>query len=343
MSLYTALALSAVLSFVISFVSGFVVIPLLNKLKFGQTVLDIGPKWHKKKQGTPTVGGVMFIFSTLAAFVIVLCIDKITGNKLVFSNDILNAQTKLKLFGGIIMALGFAFIGFTDDYIKVKFKRNLGLTVMQKSVLQLIVGLGYLLTLFINDPTGSMFVPFFGMIETGVLFWAIGLVTIYCTVNAVNFTDGADGLCSSVTAVAAVSFCITAALRSCFGISILAASLAGGLFGYLIWNKYPARVMMGDTGSMFLGGMVIAFSYALDCPLIILLIGIVYVIEFGSDIIQIIYFKSTHGKRFFKMAPLHHHLELCGWKEQKIVRAFSAIGALGGALAILLVHFGNLR
>lgn len=343
MNLYGALLLAAVISFLLAFLSGFVVIPLLNKLKFGQTVLDIGPKWHRKKQGTPTMGGFMFIFSTLAAFAVVLCIDNIFDTSLVFSNEILNGQTKLKLFCGIIASLSFSFVGFIDDYIKVKLKRNLGLTIMQKTVLQLIISIGYLFTLYINDPTGSMFVPFFGMVETGVMFWAIGLVTIYCTVNAVNFTDGVDGLCSSVTAVAAISFCIVAVLRNAFGIGILSASLAGGLLGYFIWNKYPARVMMGDTGSMFLGGMVAAFAFSLDCPLIILLIGIVYVLEFGSDILQIVYFKATHGKRILKMAPLHHHLELCSVKEQKIVRIFTAIGTLGGVLAIILVYFGNLR
>lgn len=343
MNIYAACVIGAVLSFLVAFLSGFVIIPLLRKLKFGQTILDIGPKWHQKKQGTPTMGGFLFILSTLISFGAVLFADKRLGGHLIYSSEILAWQMKMKLFGGLIMALGFAFIGFLDDYIKVVKKRNLGLTVLQKTALQFILGLGYLLMLFINDPTGSMFVPFLGTIETGVGFWAIGLAVIYCTVNAVNFTDGVDGLCGSVTFAAAISFVAVAALRSCFGISLLSACLAGGLLGYLIWNHYPAKVMMGDLGSMFLGGLVVAFSYAVDCPLIILLIGIVYVIEFSSDIIQIIYFKATHGKRVFKMAPLHHHLEMSGWKEDKIVGVFTFIGALGGTAATALVYFGNLR
>lgn len=343
MNVYTACAMAAVIGFVIAFLSGFGIIPLLNKFKFGQTILEIGPKWHRKKQGTPTMGGIMFIAATLISFAIVAGLDKAFGSALVFGDGILESQTKLKLISGIAVSLGFAFVGFIDDYIKVKNRQNLGLTVMQKTLLQLLIGIGYLATLYINDPTGSVFVPFLGSVETGVGFWAIGLVVIYCTVNAVNFTDGVDGLCSSVTALASLSFVFTAALRNFFGISILAAALFGGLFGYFIWNRFPARVMMGDTGSMFLGGMIVAFAYSLDCPLIILLSGIVYVIEFSSDIIQILYFKATGGKRILKMAPLHHHMELCGMKETKIVRIFSAIGALGGILAVLTVYFGNLR
>lgn len=343
MNIYAACFIGAVLSFLIAFLSGFVIIPFLRKLKFGQTILDIGPKWHQKKQGTPTMGGLLFIISTLASFGIVLLLDRYLGGHLLYTSEILAHQAKLKLFGGLIMALGFAFIGFLDDYIKVVKKRNLGLTVLQKTTLQFVLGIGYLLMLFINDPTGSMFVPFLGTVETGVGFWALGLAVIYCTVNAVNFTDGVDGLCGSVTFSAAISFVAVAALRNVFGVSLLSATLAGGLLGYLVWNRYPAKVMMGDLGSMFLGGLVVAFAYAVDCPLIILLIGIVYVIEFSSDIIQIIYFRATGGKRIFKMAPLHHHLEMSGWKENKIVAVFTFIGALGGVAATVLVYFGNLR
>ncbi len=343
MSIYSACITAALIAFITAFLSGYVIIPLLNKLKFGQTILDIGPRWHRKKQGTPTMGGVMFIAATLISFVIVFFTDKALGGTLVFGNGILEGQARLKLSSGIAAALGFGFIGFIDDYIKVSKKQNLGLTMLQKTVLELVISLGYIFTLYINDPAGSMFVPFYGTVETGVGFWAIGLVTVYCTVNAVNFTDGVDGLCSSVTALAALSFVFTAALRNFFGISVLAAALFGGLLGYFIWNRFPARVMMGDTGSMFLGGIIVAFAYSIDCPLIIILSGIVYVMEFSSDIIQILYFKVTHGRRLLKMAPLHHHMELCGFKEQKIVRIFSAVGAVGGILAVALVYFGNLR
>ena len=343
MNIILACAIGAVISFGISFGLGYIVIPFLHKLKFGQTILDIGPNWHKNKQGTPTMGGILFVISTVVAFGVVLIIDKILGGNIVETNDIVADSMRVKVFGGLIMALGFALIGFLDDYIKVVKKRNEGLTIKQKSVLQIVLMVGYLLTLYINDPTGSMFIPFVGMVETRIFFWVIGIATIYCTTNAVNFTDGIDGLCGSVTVTAALSFIVIAALRNCLGISLLAAALLGGLVGYLIWNWHPAKVMMGDLGSMFLGGMIIAMAYAVDCPIIILLTGIIYVIEFGSDILQIGYFKLTHGKRIFKMAPIHHHFELCGWKEVKIVKVFSAINMLGGILAILAVYFGALK
>ncbi len=343
MNIIIACILAAVIAFAISFGLGYVVIPFLHKLKFGQTILDIGPKWHKNKQGTPTMGGILFIIGTVAAFGVVVAIDKILDGNIIETNDILANSMRIKVWGGLIMALGFAFIGFLDDYIKVVKKRNLGLTIKQKTVLQIILMIGYLLTLYINDPTGSMFIPFVGMVETKIFFWVIGIAAIYCTTNAVNFTDGLDGLCGSVTLTAAISFIAIAALRNCLGISLLAAALAGGLIGYLIWNWHPAKVMMGDLGSMFLGGMIVAFSYAVDCPIIILLTGIIYVAEFGSDIIQIGYFKLTHGKRIFKMAPIHHHFEMCGWKEVKIVKVFTAVNLLGGLLAVLLIYFGNLK
>ncbi len=338
-----ACAVAAVVAFAISFALGYVVIPFLHKLKFGQTILEIGPKWHKNKQGTPTMGGILFIVGTLVAFGVVVLIDKLLGGDIIGTNEIVEKSMNIKVWGGLLMALGFAFIGFLDDYIKVVKKRNMGLTILQKTVLQIVIMVGYLLTLFINDPTGSMFIPFVGMIETRIFFWVIGVAVIYCTTNAVNFTDGIDGLCGSVTVTAAVSFIVVGALRNCLGVSLLAAALAGGLIGYLIWNWHPAKVMMGDLGSMFLGGMIVALSYAIDCPFIILLIGIIYVAEFGSDIIQIGYFKLTHGKRIFKMAPIHHHFEMCGWKEVKIVKIFSLVNLLGGIAAILLVYFGNLK
>lgn len=343
MNIIVACIVAAVIAFGISFGLGYVVIPFLHKIKFGQTILDIGPKWHKNKQGTPTMGGILFIVGTVVAFCVVLVIDKLLGGNIIEVNDIVANSMRVKVYGGLIMALGFAFIGFLDDYIKVVKKRNKGLSIIQKTVLQIVLMVGYLVTLYMNDPTGSMFIPFVGMVETKIFFWVIGVGVIYCTTNAVNFTDGIDGLCGSVTFTAALSFIAIAALRNCFGISLLAAALAGGLVGYLVWNWHPAKVMMGDLGSMFLGGMVVAFSYAVDCPLIILLTGIIYVAEFGSDVLQIGYFKLTHGKRIFKMAPIHHHFEMCGWKEVKIVKIFSLVNLVGGIIAVLLVYFGNLK
>ena len=186
-----------------------------------------------------------------------------------------------------------------------------------------------------------MFIPFAGNVQMGIFFWIFGFVVIYAAINAVNFTDGIDGLCSSVTITFGLSMCIIAYMHKFFGVSLMASVLIGGCIGFLIWNHNPAKVFMGDTGSMFLGGMVVAIAYALNCPLILLLTGIIYVIEGASDVLQIGYFKITHGKRIFKMAPIHHHFEMSGWSEKKIVAVFSIVNAIGGAAAIALMYFGG--
>lgn len=335
---YACLAVTAIVGFAVSYALGYIVIPWLHKLKYGQTILDIGPKWHKKKEGTPTMGGILFIVGTLLAFAVGIFMYMTLAFKR--DNALKVTEVNVKIWGGILMALGFTMIGFVDDYIKVVKKRNLGLTIKQKTFLQLLVSIGYLGSLY-TVGADYMFIPFLGNYNMGILFWVFGIFVIYCTTNAVNFTDGIDGLCGSVTLTAAAAFIVAAALREYFEVSVLAAALLGGCAGYLIWNKYPAKVMMGDTGSMFLGGMIVALAYAIDTPLIILPFGIIYVIEFGSDIIQIIYYKATGGKRVFKMAPIHHHFEMSGWKETKIVKVFTIINIIGCVIGLLLVYYGR--
>ncbi|MBQ5996026.1 MAG: phospho-N-acetylmuramoyl-pentapeptide-transferase [Clostridia bacterium] len=339
MKLTVGIIFAIVLGFFISFLLGFVLIPWLRKLKFGQTILDIGPAWHKSKQGTPVMGGIMFIVSTVVTFAAVMLTDYLLGGKLLVGDSLVPNSMKIKIFAGIIMAFGFGLIGFADDYIKVAKKRNLGLTITQKSVAQIALMLAYLGALYMSGNT-YMQIPFAGNVDLKWFFWFFGMGVIYLTVNAVNFTDGVDGLCASVTATAAIGFIVIAVLKGFFGVSILAASLAGACAGYLIWNWHPSKVMMGDTGSMFLGGMVVALAYAIDAPLIILFIGIIYVIEMLSDLLQIGYFKATHGKRIFKMAPIHHHFEMCGWKEVKIVIVFSLINIIGCIVGVALFYFG---
>lgn len=339
MSYIVGIIFALVLSFAISALLGFVVIPWLRKLKFGQTILDIGPAWHKSKQGTPTMGGIMFIVSTIVSFAVVILTDHLLGGNLLTGDSMVADNVKIKIFAGLIMAFGFGLIGFADDYIKVAKKRNLGLTISQKSVAQIALMIGYLCALYISGNT-YMFIPFVGNVELSWFFWIMGLAVIYLTVNAVNFTDGIDGLCASVTASCAIAFIVYAVLKNAFGVSIAASALAGGLLGYLIWNWHPAKVMMGDTGSMFLGGMVVALAYMLDSPLIILFLGIIYVIEMASDVLQIGYFKATHGKRIFKMAPIHHHFEMCGWKEVKIVLVFTFVNIIGSIIGVALFWYG---
>ncbi len=339
MNIYVALGATAVLSFIIAFLSGFVLIPWLRKLKFGQTILDIGPAWHKSKQGTPVMGGIMFIVSTIVSVACVLVTDHLMGGNLFASEHIMPDQLKVKLVAGVILSIGLGLVGFADDYIKVVKKRNLGLTEIQKTIPQVIIIVAYLVALYANGLTFIQ-IPFVGAVDLKWFFWIFGICVIYGAVNAVNFTDGVDGLCASVTSVTAISFCIAALMTKFFGISILAAGLAGGCLGYLIWNYYPSKVMMGDTGSMFLGGMVVALAFAIDCPIILVLFGIIYVIEALSDVIQIGYFKVTHGKRIFKMAPIHHHFEMCGWKERKIVTVFSLVNMIGCAIGLALYWYG---
>ena len=321
---------------------GFVMIPWLRKLKFGQTILDIGPKWHSTKQGTPTMGGLMFIIGTVAAILLTVVTDKIMGGDITASGSLVPSEMYTKLWSGVLMALGFGFIGFVDDYIKVFKHQNLGLTIKQKTLLQLLVCVAYLTSLYMGmQGAPHMFVPFVGTLDIGFFHWIFGIFVIYSTVNAVNFTDGIDGLCGSVTLTAAVSVGIIAALKGLFGFSMASAALAGACFGFVLWNKNPAKVFMGDTGSMFLGGMVVALCYAIGCPVILLLVGIVYVIEGLSDVLQIVYYRVTGGKRIFKMAPIHHHFEMCGWSEKKIALVFSAVNVLGGAAAVAVMYYGG--
>ena len=241
------------------------------------------------------------------------------------------------------MALLFGLIGFADDYIKVVKKRNLGLTIVQKTVVQVLVCAGYLVSLYLSmgkDP--YMVIPFYGNVRLGFWFWILGVCVLYGAINAVNFTDGIDGLCSSVTVTCAFGFIVVAVLNKVFGMGILAAALIGGCAGFLVWNKHPAKVFMGDTGSMFLGGMVVALAYAIDAPWILLFLGLIYVVEALSDVIQIGYFKLTHGTRIFKMAPIHHHFEMSGWSENKIVTVFSIVNLVGCAIGIALMYFGKI-
>ncbi len=351
MNTLVAVIIAIAFSFALSAVLGIVLVPWLHKLKFGQTILDIGPNWHKKKQGTPTMGGFMFIISTTVTFLAIAIIDKAMGGTLIGGLSPLANTIKVKTYAALLLGLGFGIIGFFDDYIKVAKKQNEGLTVIQKTFAQLFLTIAYIITMCMSGDQ-YMYVPFVGNVSFGspFIFAIFAVVVIYATVNAVNFTDGIDGLCASVTVTAGLSFAVIAALCHLMGASILACTVLGSCAGYLIWNWHPAKCFMGDTGSMFLGGIIAGLAFAIGHPLILLLVGIIYVIEGLSDVIQIVYFKITKkiarkkdpnatGKRLFKMAPIHHHFEKCGWGEEKIVITFSVINLIGGALACLIIYF----
>ena len=323
--------MTALLAFGITCLMGFWLIPLLRKVKYGQTILDIGPVWHKNKQGTPTMGGFLFIAGVLVAVTIGYLVYMSVGGGESEISPIFGAR----LFAGVVMAMAFAFLGFVDDYIKVVKKRNLGLTAGQKMVMQILIAAIYLVILYLAGDTSTVLrIPFIGSLDLGLFYYPVALfILIVGTVNAVNLTDGIDGLAGSVTFVAALGFMIIAALLSIYEMQLLAVAVAGAMLGFLVWNFHPAKVFMGDTGSMFLGGLVVAMGFGLGLPFLIAMIGIIYLIETLSVMLQVASFKLT-GKRIFKMSPIHHHFEMSGWGEVKIVSVFSLITAVGCALAV---------
>ena len=321
---FMEIVLPLVVSFVITAAAGRLLIPALRRLKAGQSIKEIGPTWHMTKQGTPTMGGVMFIIG-IGLTILVL------GWRHMMAGEF--AHLYVYLF-----ALVFGAIGFIDDYQKVKHHHNTGLTALQKFALQLAAAVAFLCLMRLEGLlTPNLYIPFWN--THLVLPWPVYLIfaafVIVGTVNAVNITDGLDGLSTSVTIPVAVFFTVMAVVWPGFAqLGTFSAAMVGGLAGFLLYNHYPAKVFMGDTGSLFLGGAVAALAFAYDMPLV----RIVYICETLSDIIQVTYFKLTHGKRIFKMAPLHHHFEMCGWKETKIVAVFSTVSALFCLLAYFAVY-----
>lgn len=327
-----ALILTTLIAFGVTALLGIVMIPFLHRLKFGQTILDIGPSWHKKKQGTPTMGGIMFIIGVTIAVVAGYTAIAVSNPAV-----LADRRSNLRFFAGIMMALAFAAIGFLDDYIKVVKKRNLGLTARQKYLMQLVVGVFYLSMLYLSgDVTTEITIPFYGQLDLGLFYYVLAMIIITGFVNAVNLTDGIDGLASSVTFIYALTFLVISGLLRFAHTSIMACALAGGCLGFLVWNFYPAKVFMGDTGSLFLGGLVVALAFDIGVPLLLIFAGVIYWCEAFSVILQVISFKST-GKRIFKMSPIHHHFEMSGWSEIKIVTVFSLVTFAGGLLSVLAV------
>lgn len=320
---------AAVVAFAISAVIGKFLVPALRRWKAGQSIKEDGPTWHMSKQGTPTMGGLMFILATI---IVVL----VFNGPAILSGDWTSVIV-------LAFALVFGAIGFLDDYAKIKKKENTGLTAGQKFLLQLAAAILFIVLLRkcgILSP--NLYVPFFGveLHLPWVVYLIFAVLVITGTVNAVNITDGLDGLSSSVTLPVCAFFAaafgwawVKWQQSGTAGMAVFAAALFGGLVGFLVYNHYPAKVFMGDTGSLFLGGAVCGMAFALDMPLILILVGIIYIIETLSDIIQVTYFKATHGKRIFRMAPLHHHLEMGGWNEKKVVFVFASISLVFCILA----------
>ena len=321
------IAVVALCTFVLALVFGRLLIPALRALKAGQSIREIGPSWHNSKAGTPTMGGIMFIAAAILCVVAAGWRSMLAGYR-----------THLYV---LAFALVFGLIGFIDDFVKVKFKRNLGLTALQKLVLQLAAAGAYLALLRWNgDLTCDLYIPFWNVsFEINwIVYLIFAMFVIVGCVNAVNLTDGIDGLASGVTLPVMVFFAVTACMWGKTTLALLPAALAGGLAGFLVYNFHPAKVFMGDTGSLFLGGMVCGLAFALDMPLVLLLVGIIYIIETVSVIMQVTYFKLTHGKRIFRMTPIHHHFEMGGWSEVKIFTVFTGITVVMCILAFLGVR-----
>ncbi len=309
-----------VISFAVSVLLSPVIIPFLRKLKAGQTVREDGPKTHLKKTGTPTMGGIIILLSVVIT-------------------SIFYVKDYPKIIPVLFLTLGFGIIGFLDDYIKVVLRRSMGFSPWQKMLGQLVVTgiFAYYITKYLSLDL-SMKLPFlhgrmldFGTFNIPVLFFII-----IATVNGTNFTDGLDGLASSVTVIVATFFSVMA-IGTKSGIEPVTCAVAGALLGFLLFNVYPASVFMGDTGSLALGGFVAASAYMLQMPLYIALVGFVYAAEVLSVVIQVVWFKISGGKRIFKMAPLHHHFELCGWSETRIVACFSIVTAILCLIALMAV------
>ena len=307
----TRILVTALVNVILTAGVGFLLLPVLRALKVGQSIREVGPTWHNYKAGTPMMGGLMFIITAVVCLLVSI-----------------PSMTDYSVFFVLGLGLCFGSVGFLDDFFKAKFKRNLGLTSIQKALLQMAVSAIFLYILLkqnIMQPVIA--IPFtdyeFAIHPLLYIFFAM-FVMVGC-VNAVNLTDGVDGLCGSVTVPVMVFFTAAAVLKEKMDLALLPACLVGGLISYLFYNWHPAKVFMGDTGSLFLGGIVCGLAFAMNMPLILIPVGFVYIVETMSVILQVGYFKLTHGKRLFKMSPIHHHFEMCGWKEIKICFVFSAV------------------
>jgi len=317
----TRILITALVGAALSGLLGYLLIPMLRAMKVGQSIREVGPIWHNYKAGTPMMGGLMFIG---ASIIVVLC-------NIPFMED-------LAVILVLLLSLSFGFVGFLDDFAKMKKKQNEGLTSIQKFMLQLAVSALFLYVMYRGGAMSTeLYIPFFHLsIELHpILYIFLSMFIMVGCDNAVNITDGVDGLSSSVTLPVMVFFTAVAIKQGKYDLALLPASLVGGLIAYLFYNWHPAKVFMGDTGSLFLGGVVCAMAFALDMPLILILVGFVYICETVSVILQVGYFKLTHGKRLFKMAPIHHHFEKCGWKEEKIVIIFTVVSTVMCILAWL--------
>lgn len=312
------LPIAAITAFLVCVIILPMLIPFLRKLKFGQSIREEGPKWHQKKSGTPPMGGIAFIIAIVVSVL----------------STVISPSVMLITF----TAVAFGLIGFVDDYIKVVLKRNLGLLAKQKFLMQIIVSVVFIVIgRYFNIVKTDICIPFMeNTVDIGIFIIPLAVFIMTGFSNAVNLTDGIDGLATTVTAVVSIVLALIATVTKMYGIAILCAAVFGACIGFLIFNFHPAKVFMGDTGSLFFGGFVSAAAIVLKMPLLLVIIGFVYVLETLSVMIQVVYFKKT-GKRVFKMTPIHHHFEMCGWSEVKIVGVAALASVVCAGLTILIM------
>lgn len=332
----------SLLSFVIAGVSGIFLVPFLHKIKFGQPIkTKDGPQWHAKKQGTPTMGGFMFVISAVATALCGYWLYRMTGS--VDVTEKANIHAFYRMLSVVVFSVLFGLIGFIDDFTKVARKNNDGLSAKQKMALQFLFSIGFLFALSkLGDGSTNIDLGFWSTPSLGIFYYIIMIPVIIYLTNAVNLTDGVDGLCGSVTFVAMLIFTVCCSILKENELSFFTMALAGGCLGFLIWNLNPAKCFMGDTGSMFLGAAVTGVGLVLHKHLLIFLVALVYILEALSVVIQVSYFKYTkkkspdhQGRRIFKMTPIHHHFEMSGFSEYKIVITFSLTGIIFGVLGII--------
>ena len=338
MNSWIAITISVFFGFIVTFFSGFVVIPWLHKKQSGQVI----PVSHafRKRNYTPTMGGILIAAGIAVTLSVVLVTDKLLGGDIVSVGIVDSDTEKIKLFSGILMAFSYAFIGFFDDYIKASGKRSFGLSIKQRALMEIIVITGYLWSL---NMTGATYisVPFAGNADTGLFFWVIGPAVMYITMHSVRLSDSTDGLCAASGVVFAFSGVVIALVKGFFGAGLLCSAAAGVLAAFLVWNVYPSRVRSGSSGSMLIGGIIIATAYCVNMPWIIALSGIGYMAEAVAYAMHIIRYKTSGGKRLLRRVPLNLHFEECGWKAGRIITAFSAMNITGSVIAILLVLAGR--
>lgn len=322
-------AVATVAVFLLTALAEHIMIPILRSHKLGQKILDIGPRWHKSKEGTPIMGGIGFILASLIVMALFFTVQGIKGT----------AALHIPLALTLAFAVANGAIGFVDDYCKLVKKQNEGLTRKQKTALQILIATLYVALMAVTGNMDSVIqVPFVGAFDLGFAYYPVAVIVMYGVINGANFTDGIDGLASTVSCVIGVFLAVLAFTVASWTLSMLSAILIGATLGFLIYNFHPARVFMGDTGSLFLGALVIGAAFSTGYEIAGFIISLLFVIELLSSGLQIAYFKITHGKRLFKMAPLHHHFERCGWGEIRIVVIFSIVEAAFCLLAWFTTH-----